>query len=129
MVRTWDLPTGYMVNIFIRDSVATSLKFSPTGDYLATAHVDNVGILWEPHAIHDRVVTELFRVRFEPSGIAYIDRKTMSMTQTVQSCASHIWEHKSRLVTSRRVPSRVCSHSPTLAEMGQQPQATACQGA
>ncbi|KAG0225327.1 Utp21 specific WD40 associated putative domain-containing protein [Mortierella sp. GBAus27b] len=46
-IRTWDLPTGYMVDIFKCESIATSLTFSPTGDYLATAHVDNVGIfLW-----------------------------------------------------------------------------------
>lgn len=36
-----------MVDIFRCESIATSLSFSPTGDYLATAHVDNVGIfLW-----------------------------------------------------------------------------------
>ncbi|KAF9904676.1 hypothetical protein EC991_002423 [Linnemannia zychae] len=46
-IRTWDLPTGHMVDIFKCESIATSLSFSPTGDYLATAHVDNVGIfLW-----------------------------------------------------------------------------------
>ncbi|KAF9583486.1 hypothetical protein BGW38_009350 [Lunasporangiospora selenospora] len=46
-IRTWDLPTGHMVDIFKCDSIATSLSFSPTGDFLATSHVDNVGIfLW-----------------------------------------------------------------------------------
>ncbi|CAO3626997.1 unnamed protein product [Cunninghamella echinulata] len=46
-VRTWDLPTGTMVDIFKVDNVVTSLTFSPTGEFLATAHVDNVGIfLW-----------------------------------------------------------------------------------
>ncbi|KAF9427470.1 hypothetical protein BGZ94_004836 [Podila epigama] len=46
-IRTWDLPTGHMVDIFKCESIATSVTFSPTGDYLATAHVDNVGIfLW-----------------------------------------------------------------------------------
>ncbi|KAF9932543.1 hypothetical protein BGZ75_004042 [Mortierella antarctica] len=46
-IRTWDLPTGHMVDIFRCESIATSVSFSPTGDYLATAHVDNVGIfLW-----------------------------------------------------------------------------------
>lgn len=46
-MRTWDLPTATMVDIFKVENVVTSLTFSPTGDYLATAHVDNVGIfLW-----------------------------------------------------------------------------------
>ncbi|KAJ1845509.1 rRNA-processing protein utp21, partial [Coemansia sp. RSA 2708] len=46
-VRTWDLPTGYMVDWFRVESVAVSVAFSPTGDFLATAHMDSVGIfLW-----------------------------------------------------------------------------------
>lgn len=46
-VRTWDLPTGNLVDVFKVDDVATSVTFSPTGDFLATTHVDNVGIfLW-----------------------------------------------------------------------------------
>lgn len=46
-VRTWDLPTGAMVDIFKVEDVVTCLAFSPDGDFLATGHVDNVGIfLW-----------------------------------------------------------------------------------
>jgi U3 small nucleolar RNA-associated protein 21 len=41
------LPTGNLVDVFKVDDVATSVTFSPTGDFLATTHVDNVGIfLW-----------------------------------------------------------------------------------
>ncbi|KAJ3049083.1 hypothetical protein HK097_009887 [Rhizophlyctis rosea] len=43
-IRTWDLPTGHMVDVFKVDSVATSISMSPTGDFLATAHADHVGI-------------------------------------------------------------------------------------
>ncbi|KAL1936765.1 hypothetical protein VTP01DRAFT_899 [Rhizomucor pusillus] len=46
-IRTWDLPTSTMIDIFKVDEVVTSLTFSPTGDFLATSHVDSVGIfLW-----------------------------------------------------------------------------------
>lgn len=46
-VRTWDLPTGAMIDIFRVEDVVTCLAFSPDSDFLATAHVDNVGIfLW-----------------------------------------------------------------------------------
>ncbi|KAI7894563.1 Utp21 specific WD40 associated putative domain-containing protein [Mucor mucedo] len=46
-VRTWDLPTGAMIDIFKVEDVVTCLAFAPDSDFLATAHVDNVGIfLW-----------------------------------------------------------------------------------
>ncbi|KAL1914934.1 uncharacterized protein VTP21DRAFT_7850 [Calcarisporiella thermophila] len=46
-IRTWDLPTGYLIDAFRVESVATSVSFSPAGDFLATSHVDHVGIfLW-----------------------------------------------------------------------------------
>ncbi|KAL4210717.1 hypothetical protein CU097_012847 [Rhizopus azygosporus] len=46
-VRTWDLPTGSMIDIFRVEDIVTCLAFSPEGDFLATAHVDNNGIfLW-----------------------------------------------------------------------------------
>jgi U3 small nucleolar RNA-associated protein 21 len=46
-VRTFDIPTGRLVDAFRVPSIATSLTFSPTGDFLATAHVDSLGVhLW-----------------------------------------------------------------------------------
>lgn len=46
-IRVWDIPTACTVDLFKVDSPCTSLAFSPTGNYLATLHVNNVGIyLW-----------------------------------------------------------------------------------
>ncbi|KAI9255740.1 Utp21 specific WD40 associated putative domain-containing protein [Phascolomyces articulosus] len=71
-VRTWDLPSSTMVDIFRVEDVVSSLSFSPTGDFLATAHVDNVGIfLWANrtqfanislHSIADEEVTEILEL-------------------------------------------------------------------
>lgn len=47
IIRTFDIATGQLVDVFKTASVATSLTFSPTGDFLATSHVDSVGVyLW-----------------------------------------------------------------------------------
>ncbi|OAV91685.1 hypothetical protein PTTG_06524 [Puccinia triticina 1-1 BBBD Race 1] len=47
VIRTFDLPTGAMIDAFRTNSVATSVTFSPSGDFLASAHEDSVGIfLW-----------------------------------------------------------------------------------
>ncbi|EGG12481.1 uncharacterized protein MELLADRAFT_32760 [Melampsora larici-populina 98AG31] len=51
VIRTYDLPTGSLIDAFRTHSVATSITFSPTGDFLASAHVDSVGVfLWANRA-------------------------------------------------------------------------------
>ncbi|GAA6011897.1 hypothetical protein JCM11491_000095 [Sporobolomyces phaffii] len=51
VIRTFDVPTGNLVDAFRTKSVATSLSFSPSGDFLATTHVDSVGVyLWANRA-------------------------------------------------------------------------------
>ncbi|KAF7778503.1 hypothetical protein Agabi119p4_2848 [Agaricus bisporus var. burnettii] len=55
-IRTFDLPTGRLIDAFKTSSVATSISFSPTGDFLATAHVDSVGVyLWANRAQYAEV--------------------------------------------------------------------------
>lgn len=50
-LRTWDLPTGGCIDGIRLPSVATRVKFSPIGDYLATTHVTGNGIsLWTNRA-------------------------------------------------------------------------------
>jgi len=45
--RVWDLPTGHCVDYISFPSPATSIDFSPAGDLLASAHVEDLGIyLW-----------------------------------------------------------------------------------
>eukprot|EP00727_Mastigamoeba_balamuthi_P010873 m51a1_g6408 putative uncharacterized wd repeat-containing (1997) ;mRNA; f:252935-263037 len=46
-VRTWDIPTGRMLDWFACRHPATSLSFAPRGEFLATSHVGQLGIyLW-----------------------------------------------------------------------------------
>ncbi|KAG8892115.1 hypothetical protein FRB99_002941, partial [Tulasnella sp. 403] len=55
-IRVFDIPTGRLIDGFITPSVATSVAFSPTGDFLATAHVDSVGVfLWANRAQYTEV--------------------------------------------------------------------------
>ncbi|KIK30971.1 hypothetical protein PISMIDRAFT_127201 [Pisolithus microcarpus 441] len=51
IIRTFDIPTSRLIDAFRVPSMATSIAFSPTGDFLATAHVDSVGVfLWANRA-------------------------------------------------------------------------------
>lgn len=46
-VRTFDIPTSRLVDYFKTHQVATSISFSPVGDFLATTHEGSKGVyLW-----------------------------------------------------------------------------------
>ncbi|KAL4919408.1 Utp21 specific WD40 associated putative domain-containing protein [Aspergillus aurantiobrunneus] len=63
IVRVWDLPTGHLIDLFRVSSTCTSLAMSPTGDFLATAHTDGVGVgLWSNKSLFMPVSTRNLNV-------------------------------------------------------------------
>ncbi|KAG0349234.1 hypothetical protein BG004_000458 [Podila humilis] len=88
-IRTWDLPTGHMVDIFKCESIATSLTFSPTGDFLATSHVDNVGIfLW---ANRMQFTTVSLRSISEDEDVARVALPTSTTLDDLDEDAENIY--------------------------------------
>ncbi|KAL0965784.1 hypothetical protein UPYG_G00285670 [Umbra pygmaea] len=66
-IRTWDLPSGCLVDCFLVDSAAVSLTMSPTGDFLASSHVDNLGIyLWSNNTLCSMVSMRPLPADYEP---------------------------------------------------------------
>lgn len=62
VIRVWDLPTGHLINAFRTESPCTALAFSDTGEYLATAHADGVGInIWNNRTLFIHVPTRRIR--------------------------------------------------------------------
>ena len=50
-VRVWDIPTARCVDWFIFEDAVTSMSLSPSGEFLATTHVENNGIfVWANRA-------------------------------------------------------------------------------
>uniref|UniRef100_A0A4W3JTU3 WD repeat domain 36 n=1 Tax=Callorhinchus milii TaxID=7868 RepID=A0A4W3JTU3_CALMI len=67
-IRTWDLPSGCLIDCFSVDSAAVSITMSPTGDFLASAHVDDLGIyLWSNNTLYRLVSLRPLPADFEPS--------------------------------------------------------------
>ena len=59
-----------MVDCFLVDSPATSIAFSPTGDFLASTHVDDLGIyLWSNKSLYSHVSLRPLPSDFTPSLI------------------------------------------------------------
>ena len=47
VIRVWDLPTGHLIDAMRVPGLCTALAFSPTGEFLATAHADSIGVnIW-----------------------------------------------------------------------------------
>ncbi|XP_061479842.1 WD repeat-containing protein 36 [Rhineura floridana] len=69
-IRTWDLPSGCLVDYFLLDSVAVSIAMSPTGDFLASSHVDDLGIyLWSNRSLYSLVSLRPLSPDYEPSVV------------------------------------------------------------
>lgn len=62
VVRVWDLPTGHLINALRMESPCIALAFSDTGEFLATAHTDGVGInIWNNRTLFTHVPKRLLR--------------------------------------------------------------------
>ncbi|XP_046440161.1 WD repeat-containing protein 36-like [Daphnia pulex] len=66
-IRTWDLPTGTCIDYFLLPKSCVSLTFSASGSFLATAHVDDLGIyLWNNQSLYTQVSLRALEKDFEP---------------------------------------------------------------
>ena len=55
-IKTWDIPSSYLVDHFKLVQPCVSLTMSPTGDFLATAHVDFLGVyLWANKSLYEHI--------------------------------------------------------------------------
>lgn len=65
-IRTWDVPSSQLVDQFQMENACISLNMSPTGDTLATAHVDSLGIfLWCNRTLYVKVTLKSLDVSDE----------------------------------------------------------------
>ncbi|XP_055056908.1 WD repeat-containing protein 36 isoform X1 [Misgurnus anguillicaudatus] len=69
-IRTWDLPSGSLVDCFLVDAAAVSLSMSPTGNFLASSHVDGLGVyLWSNKTLCGMVSLRPLPADYEPTVI------------------------------------------------------------
>lgn len=94
-VRTWDMPTGRLVDCFAVDTAVCSLSMSPTADFLATAHIDDLGVyLWSNVTLFSHVPLKPLPTDFEPHTIV------MPTTSQAQQDADNATEDLMEVETS-----------------------------
>ncbi|PGH17535.1 hypothetical protein AJ79_01135 [Helicocarpus griseus UAMH5409] len=75
VIRVWDLPTGHLIDAFRLENTCTSLALSVTGEFLATAHADGVGVnIWNNRSLFTHVPTK----HIDEDAIAEISAPTAS---------------------------------------------------
>ena len=75
IIRVWDLPTGHLIDAMKFHSKCTALAFSNTGEHLATAHEDSVGVhIWTNRTLFTHVPTR----QISENEIAEIEAPTVS---------------------------------------------------
>ena len=53
-IRTWDIPSSHLIDIFQVPHVPTSVTFSPNSDFLVSTHVDQVGLfVWANRSLYE----------------------------------------------------------------------------
>eukprot|EP00049_Salpingoeca_infusionum_P000432 m.39941 g.39941 ORF g.39941 m.39941 type:complete len:966 (-) comp10369_c0_seq2:520-3417(-) len=82
-VRVWDIPSGRMLSWFSVPSAVTSIDMSPQGDFLATTHVDELGIfLWVNRSMFGEVTHKILSAEAIEDGEApMIALPLVSMTR------------------------------------------------
>lgn len=69
-VKVWDIPSSYMIDHFRFVTPCISMTMSPTGDFLATAHVSNLGIFtWANKSLFTHVPLRPLDPDSEPPAI------------------------------------------------------------
>ncbi|XP_014768980.1 WD repeat-containing protein 36 [Octopus bimaculoides] len=71
LVRTWDLPSGRLIDCFEVDTPVSSVSMSPTGIFLATSHIDDIGIyLWSNKSLYQQTSLSALSDDFVPKLIS-----------------------------------------------------------
>ena len=67
VIKVWDIPSAYMIDQFKMPQICISLTMSPTGDFLATAHVDYRGVyLWANRSLFSHIELRAIKPDAEP---------------------------------------------------------------
>ncbi|EGD76204.1 hypothetical protein PTSG_00909 [Salpingoeca rosetta] len=70
-VRVWDVPSGRMLSWFSTEKAVTSMTMSPNGDFLATTHIDQLGIfLWANRSMFGDVAYKILDSKEIAEGAA-----------------------------------------------------------
>ena len=67
LIKVWDLPSSKLIDCFKFDKAPTSICFSPSSEFFATTHVNDLGIyLWSNKTLYSHVSFRQLPDDYEP---------------------------------------------------------------
>lgn len=71
VIRVWDLSLGLLIDAFGTSSPCVSLTLSPTGEFLATSHSEDVGVyLWANISLYSPLTLHPLPESYEPDCLS-----------------------------------------------------------
>lgn len=84
-IKVWDIPSSYMIDHFRVERPCISLSMSPTGDFLATAHVNYLGIyLWSNKMLYNQISLRSIDPYAEPPFVSLPAKMVDELTSDEQ---------------------------------------------
>ena len=69
LIKVWDLPSSKLIDCFRFEKAPTSICFSPSAEFLATTHVNDLGVyLWSNKTLYSHVPLKQLDEDYEPSN-------------------------------------------------------------
>ncbi|XP_044030741.1 WD repeat-containing protein 36 [Siniperca chuatsi] len=109
-IRTWDLPSGCLVDCFLVAMAPVGVSLSPTGDFLATAHVDSLGVyLWTNKSLCGPVGLRPLPADYQPAeetlpGVTADESEQEVMSEEVEDAYESAEQLGAELVTLSLLP-------------------------
>ncbi|XP_044756628.1 WD repeat-containing protein 36 [Coccinella septempunctata] len=106
-VKIWDIPSSTLIDQFATHSPCTSLDMSPTGETLATSHVDYLGIfLWSNRTLFSKVTLRAIDPRQEA--------KLVSLPECSQAASQEEEDVQTEEDDEYKSPEQICEELITL---------------
>ncbi|XP_061886890.1 WD repeat-containing protein 36 [Entelurus aequoreus] len=109
-IRTWDLPSGSLVDCFLVSMAPLGVSMSPTGDFLATSHVDSLGVyLWTNNSLCGPVGLRPLPAHYQPTeetlpGAAVLEVEQEVTSEEVDDAYQSCEQLGAELVTLSQLP-------------------------
>ncbi len=89
LIKVWDLPSSKLIDCFRFEKAPTSICFSPSAEFMATTHVNDLGVyLWSNKTLYSHVPLKQLADDYEPTNQVKLPSTNLNGDQLVDGLDS-----------------------------------------